>query len=53
MGRPLAGVLKGERSFHFGRKPEYRLIYYIEKSSIIITALGSREAIYKKAKRRK
>ena len=53
MGQPLAGVLKGGRSFHFGRKPEYRIIYFIEHTSIIVTALGSREEIYKKAKRRK
>jgi mRNA-degrading endonuclease RelE of RelBE toxin-antitoxin system len=25
---PLIGALKGERSYHFGRKPEYRIIYY-------------------------
>jgi len=52
MGQPLSGVLKGERSFHFGRKPEYRVIYFIEDNSIIVTALGSREGIYKKARRR-
>lgn len=53
MGQPLSGVLKGERSFHFGRKPEYRIIYLIGSNSIIVTAFGSREEIYKKAKRRK
>ena len=26
---PLIGALKGERSYHFGRKPEYRIIYYL------------------------
>lgn len=53
MGQPLAGVFKGERSFHFGRKPEYRIIYVIQNNLIIITAIGSRENIYKRAKRRK
>lgn len=53
MGQPLSGVLKGERSFHFGRKPEYRIIYFIENNLIIATAIGSREEIYKKAKRRR
>ena len=53
MGQPLAGVFKGERSFHFGRKPEYRVIYFIKNNLVAITAIGSREAIYKKAKRRK
>jgi mRNA-degrading endonuclease RelE of RelBE toxin-antitoxin system len=53
MGQPLAGVFKGERSFHFGRRPEYRIIYFIQNNLVVITALGSREEIYKKAKRRK
>ena len=26
VGKPLAGVLKNERSYHFGRKPEYRIV---------------------------
>jgi len=26
-GRPLVGVLHKERSYHFGRRPEYRIIY--------------------------
>ena len=50
---PLAGALKGERSYHFGRKPEYRIICYIEADSIIVTLIGSRENIYQRAKRRK
>jgi len=50
---PLLGTLKGERSYHFGRKPEYRIIYYIEDDLIIVTIIGKRESIYKRAKRRK
>lgn len=30
IGSPLQGVLKEERSYHFGRKPEYRIIYFVE-----------------------
>jgi len=26
--KPLVGMLKGERSYSFGRKPEYRIIFY-------------------------
>jgi mRNA-degrading endonuclease RelE of RelBE toxin-antitoxin system len=29
-GKPLVGALRKERSYHFGRKPEYRIIYFIE-----------------------
>jgi len=50
---PLIGALKGERSYHFGRKPEYRIIYYIEDDLITATIIGTREGIYKRAKRRK
>jgi len=52
-GRPLVGVLNKERSYHFGRKPEYRIIYFIEKQLITVTLIGSREGIYKKARRRR
>ena len=30
VGKPLFGVLKGELSYHFGRNPEYRIIYFID-----------------------
>lgn len=50
---PLIGALKGERSYHFGRKPEYRIIYYIEDDLVTVTIIGTREDIYKRAKRRK
>lgn len=51
-GTPLAGTLRGERSYHFGRKPEYRIIYFIKKSIVTVTIIGTREGIYKKAKQR-
>jgi len=51
-GKPLNGALHYERSYHFGRKPEYRIIYFVERNVITITLIGSRESIYKKAKRR-
>jgi mRNA-degrading endonuclease RelE of RelBE toxin-antitoxin system len=53
VGKPLAGVLHKERSYHFGRKPEYRIIYFIEGNIITVTLIGTREGIYKKAKRRR
>jgi len=49
----LIGTLKGERSYHFGRKPEYRIIFYLENDLITVTIIGTREGIYKRAKRRK
>lgn len=50
---PLIGTLKGERSYHFGKRPEYRIIFFIEDDLITVTILGTREGIYKRAKRRK
>ena len=50
---PLVGAFKKERSYHFGRKPEYRIIFYIEGTLITVTIIGTRENIYKRAKRRK
>jgi len=47
------GTFKGEHSYHFGRKPEYRIIFYVEDRSITVTIIGTREGIYKRAKRRK
>lgn len=51
-GKPLSGALAHERSYHFGRKPEYRIIYFVEGNLIAVTLIDSRESIYKKAKRR-
>jgi mRNA-degrading endonuclease RelE of RelBE toxin-antitoxin system len=52
-GKPLFGSLQGERSYHFGRRPEYRIIYFIEGIKITVTIIGSREGIYKKARSRR
>jgi mRNA-degrading endonuclease RelE of RelBE toxin-antitoxin system len=51
--KPLVGTLKGERSYSFGRKPEYRIIFYIEDQLIVVTIIGTREGIYRRAKRRR
>ena len=52
VGNRLVGALKGERSYHFGRKPEYRILYFVEDDFITVTIVGTREAIYKRAQRR-
>ncbi len=52
-GKPLIAALHKERSYHFGRKPEYRIIYFIEGKIITVTLIATRESIYKKAKRRR
>ena len=51
--KPLVGALKGERSYSYGHRPEYRIIYFVEKSLITVTLIGSRENLYQRAKRRK
>jgi addiction module RelE/StbE family toxin len=51
-GRPLAGSLYGQRSYHFGRRPEYRIIYLVDGNVITVVLIGTREGIYKKAKKR-
>ena len=52
ISRPLIGGLRGERSYHFGRKPEYRIIFYVEEDLVTVTVIGTREGIYKRARRR-
>ena len=52
VGKTLHGALKGERSYHFGHNPEYRIIYFIEDKVVIVTIIGTRENIYKQARRR-
>ena len=52
-GKPLRGVLKGERSYHLGRKPQYRIVYLMEGKVITVTIIGTRENIYKRARRRR
>ncbi len=51
--KPLIGGLRGERSYNFGRKPEYRIIFYVEGDLVTVTIIGTRENIYKRAKRRR
>jgi mRNA-degrading endonuclease RelE of RelBE toxin-antitoxin system len=51
-GRPLSGSLYGQRSYHFGRRPEYRIIYLVDGNVITVVLIGTREGIYKKAKKR-
>ena len=41
VGRPLQGTFKGERSYHFGRKPEYRIVYFVEGEVITVTIVGT------------
>ena len=36
IGNSLKGNLKGFRTIHFGRKPEYRLLYYFESNCKVI-----------------
>jgi mRNA-degrading endonuclease RelE of RelBE toxin-antitoxin system len=50
---PLLGTLKGERSYHFGRNPEYRIIFFVEGEVVTVTIIGTREGVYRRAKRRK
>jgi addiction module RelE/StbE family toxin len=52
-GKPLAGALKDDRSYHFGRKPEYRIVYHMEGRLITVTLIGSREGLYREAVRRR
>ena len=51
--KPLVGCLKGERSYSFGRRPEYRIVFFIEGNTITVTIIGSRENIYKAATKRR
>jgi mRNA-degrading endonuclease RelE of RelBE toxin-antitoxin system len=52
-GKPLAGALKNDRSYHFGRSPEYRIVYFLEGRFITVTLIGSREGFYRRAIKRK
>ena len=52
VGKPLQGALRGERCYRFGRKPEYRIVYYVENEVITVTIIGTRENIYKQARQR-
>jgi len=39
-GYHLHGTLRDERSYHFGRKPEYRIIYFVEGQIIMKPTLS-------------
>lgn len=49
---PLVGALTYARAYHFGRKPEYRIVFYVEQHLITVTLIGTRENLYKRATRR-
>ena len=51
--KKLFGTLKGERTYSFGHRPEYRIIYFVDKGLITVTIIGTRENLYKRAKKRK
>ncbi len=44
VGDYLIGTLKGERSYHFGRSPEYRILYFVEGDSIALMTKIQSEA---------
>ena len=48
-GKPLRQSLKGHRKFRVGDR---RIIYRIEKKSIIILKIGHRREVYERATRR-
>ena len=54
VGTPLHGEFRGYWSYHFGRRPEYRVIYNIEDeiATITVVLVGSRENIYARLRRR-
>lgn len=55
LGVPLTGVFKGMLSYHFSHQGvAYRIVYEIfpEEGFIGIVAIGTREGVYKKLKRK-
>ena len=50
---PLHGNLRGLRSYHFGRRPEYRMVYYISGNQVTIIAVGPHDQAYRRAGRRR
>ena len=50
---PLRGNLRGLRSYHFGRRPEYRMVYYISENQVTIIAAGPHDQAYRRAGRRR
>ena len=53
-GEPLHGDLKGFWSYHFGHRPEYRILYTIDEETavVFIVFVGTRENAYEEARRR-
>ena len=51
-GQPLHGEFSGYRSYHLGRQPEYRMVYGIEKDTVMIVLIGTLASIYKLLRRR-
>ena len=51
VGSPLSGRLQGQRSYHFGHRPQYRLLYKVIGNHILISTIATREEVYKRAKR--
>ena len=50
---PLRGNLRGLRFYHFGRRPEYRMVYYISENQVTIIAVGPHGQAYRRARRRR
>jgi len=52
-GEPLHGKLKGLLSYHFGHRPQYRILYSIEKGeTVLVVFIGTREDAYGEVSRR-
>ncbi|MBI3950913.1 MAG: type II toxin-antitoxin system RelE/ParE family toxin [Acidobacteria bacterium] len=53
-GSPLHGEFVDYWSYHFGHRPEYRIIYSVEEDivTVMIVLIGARENIYKRLRRR-
>ncbi len=52
-GEPLHGKLKGLSSYHFGHRPQYRILYSIEKGeTVLVVFVGTRENAYGEVSRR-
>ena len=54
VGEPLHGELNGFWSYHFGHRPEYRVLYAIDTEAQVVSVVfvGTRENAYKEARRR-
>ena len=49
---PLRGDLADYRSYHFGRRPEWRMIVRIIQRVVLVIALGPHDEGYRRAKNR-